>query len=110
MKKSLLAAVLVVFSASAYAEEFQVTLSYTAADFESVESVKALHRRIQALASKECPKYSETRDIRAARICADDIAEKLVHAVDNPALTAYLNGNDELRFALDSNARGPNAG
>jgi UrcA family protein len=102
MKQSLFAAVLVVFAATASAEEFQVALSYTAADFESVESVKGLHRRIWTLAAKECPNYSRTRDLRASRSCRNGVVKNLVDAIDHPALTAYVEGGDELRIVSDT--------
>lgn len=110
MKQSLFAAVLVVFAATASAEEFQVALSYTAADFESVESVKGLHRRIRALATKECPKYARTRDLRASSSCRNGVVQSLVNAVDHPALTAYVEGGAELRIVSDTKSDGRRAG
>ena len=100
MKKSLFATVMVVVAATASAEDSQIRLSYTQADFESVESVKALHRRIRALARDFCPRYARIRDLRTTVDCVNGTAQDLIDAVDHPVLTAYTAGEDEVRIAI----------
>ncbi len=110
MKKSLFATLFVVVAATASADDSQYVLSYTEADFESVDSVKALHRRIRSLATNHCPRYARSRDLRGTSDCVKDVVTDLIDSIDHPVLSAYLEGEDELRIALDGETDRRSAG
>ena len=110
MKKSLFASLFVVVAATASADDSRYVLSYTKADFDSVESVKALHRRIRTLATNHCPTYALTRDLRGTRDCVNDVMADLIDSINHPALSAYVEGADELRIALDADTDGQSSG
>ena len=110
MKNSLFASLFVVFAATAMADDYEFVLSYTEADFDSVESVKALHRRIRSVARDHCPTYGVTHNLRDAQDCVNDLVTNAIESIDRPVLSAFLEGGEELRIALDTHARERNAG
>ena len=66
--KRLLVAVLTLVSVQALAAD-EYTLKYSTVDFQSVETVKALHRRIVDTARRTCPSYGSVRNLRVVRDC-----------------------------------------
>ena len=96
--KRLLIAVFTLVSAQAFAAE-DYALKYGAVDFQSVETVKALHRRIVDTAKRTCPSYSEVRDVRFVSDCKQGVVDDLVGKIDRPSLSATVEGVSEVRIA-----------
>ncbi len=96
--KRLLIAVFTLVSAQAFAGN-DYALKYSVFDFQSVETVKALHRRIVNTAKRTCPSYSEVRSVRVVRECKQGVVDDLVGKIDRASLSAYFEGDSEIRIA-----------
>ncbi len=96
--KRLLVAAFTLVSAHAFAAD-DYGLTYSAVDFQSVETVKALHRRIVNTASRACPRYGVVKEVRVVRDCKQGVIDDLVGKIDRPALSATVEGVGEVRIA-----------
>jgi len=90
------------FATTSWADEKQTVMTYSAADFESVETVKDLYQRVRKIARRHCPSYSRTRNLQGTNACVDEVVDELISRVDHPALTAYRGGEEQVRIALET--------
>ena len=74
-------------------------LAYSAEDFKSKESVRALYQRVRSVARDQCPNYFRERDLPGVADCVREVTEDLVRSIDHPALTAYAGDGQDIRFA-----------
>jgi UrcA family protein len=99
-------ATLMAFAVGAHASD-EYVLTYSAKDFQSVDSVKSLYQRIRRLARSHCPDYFRTRDLAGSNDCVNDVVSDLIANIDHPALSAYESGtgDESVRIALEAAAR-----
>ncbi len=97
MKRLLVAALTLVSAQVLAADDY--TLKYGTVDFQSVETVKALHRRIVNTARRTCPSYGSVRNLRVVRDCKQAVIDDLVGKIDRPSLSATVEGVGEVRIA-----------
>lgn len=91
-------------SARAASAADDYVLTYSANDFQTVDTVKALYQRIRSLARGHCPDYFRTRDLPGTSRCVDDVVNDLITSIGHPALSAYGNGSGDegIRVALEA--------
>lgn len=103
MSRTLFAAFALVIAGAASAETGEYRFTYTNADFADVDSVKALYAKIAETAREACPGYMPTRRLSEMSRCRAEVTADIVASIDNPALTALSNGEDDgVRVAVDS--------
>ena len=95
--KTIFAAFALTFAASAYAADDEYVLTYSADDFQSVETVKDLYQRVRNVARNHCPSYFRSRDLAGTTACVDDVVNDLIDNINHPALSAYQDGEDDVR-------------
>ena len=100
--KTIFAAFALTFAASAYAGDDEYVMTYSADDFQSVETVKELYQRVRTIAREHCPSYFRSRDLAGSTACVDDVVSDLISSINHPALSAYQDGEDEVRVALEA--------
>lgn len=100
--KTILAAFALTLAASSYAGDDQYVMTYNANDFQSVDTVKELYQRIRNLARNHCPDYFRTRDLAGTNDCVNDVVNDLISNINHPALSAYKDGDEEVRVALEA--------
>ena len=102
MSRTLFAAFALVIAGAASAGTIEYRFTYTNTDFADIESVKALYARIAKTAREACPGYMPTRRLSEMSRCRTDVTADIVASIDDPALTALSNGDEEeVRIALD---------
>ena len=81
--KRLLIVVFTLVSAQAFAAD-DYTLKYGVFDFQSVETVEALHQRIVRTAKLTCGNYAALGDLRFVNDCKQGVVDDLVGKIDRP--------------------------
>lgn len=74
-------------------------LSYKGSDLKSMQSVKALHKRIRRIAVSYCPDYGVTKDLSERASCIEDVEADLVSQVGHPLLTKVHRGDVAMTIA-----------
>lgn len=94
MKSLVVAALGLVCSASAVAQDFR--FDYAAGDLVSPEQVAAMHAELEAAAQEFCADQYP-RKIRVAQKCAEIIVSDAVSQIGNPRLTAFTERQETTR-------------
>ena len=96
------AVALSVASTTAFADPNEYSLMYSKSDFTSHQGVVELHEKIVRTAKAHCPSYFTTRSLADVNACVEEVVNDLVKVIDNPQLTAYAEGDTDLRVAGES--------
>ena len=100
MKKRIaLTASLVIAAGTMADDSSRYVLAYSADDFKSKASVRALYQRVRSVARDHCPDYFRERDLPGVTDCVREVTEDLVRSIDHPALTAYASDDQDVRIA-----------